>query len=177
MNLINGNLVKTVIQFGKDMLGVDLEEKDVSNVIKTLTFSENIQLANALKSDDVEQFSDILEIVPTEQPVAEDGYGSVGTQGASASTIKAQGSQDAVAQRRANIAQQDANRDATAPARTVAGSNIKPTGTGASRQPSNPDPDDVQAAQNAQVASDAVQQAQQNAAEIERLKQLAMGRR
>ena len=177
MNLINGNLVKSVMQFGKDALGVDLEEADVSAVIRQLSFSENIRLANALKNDNIEMFSELLDIQPEEE-VTEDGYGTVGTQSTSASSIKSQGSQDVVAQRRANNSQQDANRDAATPARTVAGANKQATGTGADRSdPNQVDPDDIQAQQNAQTAGFAAQQAQQNAAEIERLKQLAMGRR
>ena len=43
--------------------------------------------------------------------------------------------------------------------------------------PSNPDPDDVQRNQNSQAANQAVSQANANAQEIERLKQLAMGGR
>lgn len=175
MKLIDGNLVKTVIQFGKDTLGIKLEEKQVSDVIKSLSFSENIQLANALKNDDVAKFSEILEI--DDQEETNEAYGTIGTQQASGSSIDATASAQKVDNRRFINRQMDAERDATAPQRAVAGGNKAATGQGASRYDKRADPDDVQRAQNAQAAGYAADQAQRNAAEIERLKQLAMGRR
>ena len=80
-------------------------------------------------------------------------------------------------QRDAVNAQQDAQRDATAAVRTVAGANKVATGQGAKRYDKRQDPDDVQRAQNAQAAGRAGQQAAQNSQEIERLKQLVQGRR
>lgn len=172
MKLINGNLVKTVIQFGKDFLNVDLEEADVAKVIKGLSFSENIQLANAIKNDDVEKFGEMLEV-----EVVEEAYGTVGTQSTGASSMDDLASDQRVDNRRFINRQQDANRDAAVVQRTVAGGNKQPTGQGASRYDKRADPDDVQRNQNAQTAGYAANQAQQNAAEIERLKQLALGRR
>ena len=81
------------------------------------------------------------------------------------------------AQRRANNAQQDAQRDSTAVGRLVAGANKVATGQGAKRYDKRQDPDDVQRAQNAQAAGQAGQQAARNSQEIERLKQLIQGRR
>jgi hypothetical protein len=175
MKLIDGNLVKTVIQFGKDMLGVELEEKQVSSVIKSLSFSENIQLANSLKNDNLEKFSEILEIEP--QQDTNEAYGTIGTQQASGSSIDDQAAKQRTDSRRFTNTQQDAARDATAVQRTVAGGNKQPTGQGAARYDKRANPDDVQSAQNAQTANFAATQAQKNAAEIERLKQLALGRR
>lgn len=80
-------------------------------------------------------------------------------------------------QRDAVNAQQDAQRDATAANRRVAGANKVATGQGAARYDKRQDPDDVQRAQNAQAAGRAGQQAAQNSQEIERLKQLVQGRR
>lgn len=187
MKLINGNLVTTVVQFAKDMLGVELEEKAVSNAIKQLKFAENIRLADALKNDNIEMFSEILSgtgvsLAPAaeEEPVSEDGYGSANTRIPAQSTVAAQGSQAAVANRRANNAAQDAARDQTGGQRQVAGGN-KPapgnTGGPQGHRQMPTDPDDIQMGQNAQVANQAANQAAANAQEIERLKQLAMGRR
>lgn len=175
MKLIDGNLVKTVIQFGKDTLGVELEEKQVSEVIKSLSFSENIQLADALKNDDVTKFAEILEIETSEE--TNEAYGTIGTQQASGSTVDKIATDQETQMRRYNNNQQDANRDSTVAQRTVAGGNKAATGQGASRYDKRADPDDVQRNQNAQTAGYAADQAQRNAAEIERLKQLAMGRR
>lgn len=177
MKIINGNLVKTIVQFGKDVLNVDLDEAEVSSVIKSLSFSENIALADALADDDADKILDMFDIETSDDVTNEAGYGTAGTQQQAISSIKAMGAKDATANRRATISQQDANRDAAVPQRAVAGGNKAATGQGASRYDKRADPDDVQRAQNAQVAGTAAQQAQQNAAEIERLKQLAFGRR
>jgi len=56
----------------------------------------------------------------------------------------------------------------------VAGGNKQPTGQGAARAGSA-DPDDIERAHNANVSSSNQEQANINAQEIERLKQLAMG--
>ena len=81
-------------------------------------------------------------------------------------------------QRDAIIQNQDANRDATAAQRFTAGAARKvATGQGAARYDKRQDPDDVQRGQNAQAAGQAQQMANNNSAEIERLKQLIQGRR
>lgn len=102
-----------------------------------------------------------------------EAYGTQSTAQPSRATIRAQNSgQD---NRRYNITVQDQNRDAKAVNRTVAGSNKQPTGQGAVRAQSA-DPDDIERANNAQVSAQNQQQTNINAQEIERLKQLAMGR-
>jgi len=104
-----------------------------------------------------------------------DEYGTISTAQPSRATIRAGKEQNDVANRRANNANQDANRDSTSLPRTVAGGNKQPTGQGANRAGSA-DPDDIERAQNSQIANQSQQQANINAQEIERLKQLAMGK-
>ena len=58
----------------------------------------------------------------------------------------------------------------------MAGGNKQPTGQGAARSV-GADPDDVQRGQNAAQSNANAQLSNQNAAEIERLKALAFGRR
>lgn len=167
MKLVNGNLVTTTVQFVKDNFKVDIDKKEVADVIRSLSFTETLKLADAIKQDDavgVSSYFDIAEI-------SEAGYGTIGTQQASSSSIKSQSTKDATAQRRANIAQQDANRDANVNDRSVPGyRNKEATGQGASRYDKRADPDDVQRGQNSA-------QAATNAAEIKRLKQLVQARR
>jgi len=103
----------------------------------------------------------------------DEAYGTQSTAQPSRATIRAQGS--GVEQRRYNITAQDQNRDATAIPRTVAGGNKQPTGQGAVRAGSA-DPDDIERADNANVSAQNQQQANINAQEIERLKQLALGK-
>jgi hypothetical protein len=103
----------------------------------------------------------------------DEAYGTQSTAQPSRATIRSQGS--GVEQRRYNNTAQDQARDANVTPRTVAGGNKQPTGQGASRAGSA-DPDDIERAQNSEISSQNQQQANINAQEIERLKQLAMGR-
>lgn len=177
MKIVSGSLVRTLQQFIKDTVNIDLDEAEISAKVRELKFSENLELVDALKADNIEEILSILQIDNVESMVDEDGYGTTLTTQPAASTIKSQNTAINNANRRANNAQQDANRDATAAQRTVAGGNKAPTGQGASRYDKRADPDDVQRAQNAQTAGSAANQAAANAAEIERLKQLVYGRR
>lgn len=104
-----------------------------------------------------------------------DEYGTINTAQPSRATIRAGTEKMDVANRRANNINQDMNRDSTVPNRTVAGGNKQPTGQGAVRAGSA-DPDDIERANNANVSAQNQQQANINAQEIERLKQLAMGK-
>ena len=109
-------------------------------------------------------------------PQVDEAYGTVGTQQPSASTIKAQTTKDNNNQRDFTNNQQDQQRDVEIAQRTVAGGNKQATGQGAARSV-GADPDDVQRGQNAAQSNANAQLSNQNAAEIERLKQLAYGRR
>jgi hypothetical protein len=101
-------------------------------------------------------------------------YGTMSTAYPSRATIRAGNTKLDRQNRRANNMNQDATRDSKVPNRTVAGSNIQPTGTGASRAGSE-DPDDQERAENSYQSQSNAEQANVNAQEIERLKQLAMG--
>ena len=81
----------------------------------------------------------------------------------------------AMTQRDFTNAQQDAKRDSSNPQRYVAGSNKQATGQGASRMPILIQM--MYKEHNPNSKSQAVSQANANAQEIERLKQLAMGGR
>jgi hypothetical protein len=167
MKLVNGNLVITTVQFVKDNFKVDVDKKEVADVIRSLSFTETLKLADAIKTDDAVSVSSYFDIAE----ISEAGYGTIGTQQASSSSIKSQATKDVNAQRRANNAQQDANRDANVNDRSVPG-NINKTQTGqpGMRYDQRADPDDVQRGQNSA-------QAATNAAEIARLKQLVQARR
>jgi hypothetical protein len=103
----------------------------------------------------------------------DEAYGTQSSAQPSRATIRSQGS--GVEQRRYNITAQDQQRDSTAVSRTVAGGNKQPTGQGASRVTSA-DPDDIHRQEIEDLAAQGQGQANINAQEIERLKQLAMGR-
>ena len=107
-----------------------------------------------------------------------EAYGTVGTQQPSASTIKAQTTKDNNNQRDFTNNQQDQERATTNSVSKGVPGNLNPvaTGQGAARSV-GADPDDVDR-RDIRGRSDAnAQLSNQNAAEIERLKQLAYGRR
>jgi len=80
--------------------------------------------------------------------------------------------------RRANNAQQDAQRDSSVAGRRVPGKDgAVATGQGAARYDKRQDPDDVQRGQNAQAAGQAQQMAANNSQEIATLRDLIQGRR
>jgi hypothetical protein len=109
-------------------------------------------------------------------PQMDEAYGTVGTQQPSASAIKAQTTKDNNNQRDFTNNQQKQQRGASVVPRTVAGGNKQATGQGAARS-TGADPDDVERGNNAAQSNANAELSNQNAQEIERLKQLAYGRR
>ena len=120
-------------------------------------------------NEDDEAFGDIIDL-----SAVSEAYGTASTQQPSRATNRMQAQVAANSARRADNITMKQNRGPGA-TRTTAGSNKVPTGQGSNANAIGQDPDDVQRGQNADTANQASQQAQANAQEIERLKQLAMG--
>ena len=171
MEIVNNSTIDSVIDFANVKFGLEIKKDDIAEQLKGLSFGDTLKLLDAIKKDDNDIFSSIIDL----SRVNEAGYGTIQTAKPSNATIRA--SNNGNDQRDFTNAQQDAKRDSSNPQRYVAGSNKQATGQGAVRQSNDPDPDDVQRAQNSQTAGQAVNQANANAQEIERLKQLAMGGR
>jgi hypothetical protein len=171
MEIVNNSTIDSVIDFANVKFGLEIKKDDISEQLKGLSFGDTLKLLDAIKKDDDDTFSSIIDL----SRVNEAGYGTIQTAKPSNATIRA--SNNGNDQRDFTNAQQDAKRDSSNPQRFVAGSNKQATGQGAVRQSSNVDPDDEQRAQNSQTAGQAANQANANAQEIERLKQLAMGGR
>mgnify|MGYP001174907545 CR=1 FL=1 len=174
MKIVNNSTVDSVIDYANIKFGLELKKDDVMGQLKGLSFGDTLNLLDSIKTEDNDKFSSIIDLSRVNE-VELDEYGTVNTAKPSNATIRA--ANNGNDQRDFTNAQQDNQRDSSNPQRFVAGSNKQPTGTGANRASLNPDPDDVQRAQNSQTASQAVNQANVNAQEIERLKQLAMGGR
>ena len=102
-------------------------------------------------------------------------YGTASTQMPSRATNRMQAQNTANASRRADNISMKQNRGPGA-TRTVAGANKIPTGQGTNANKIGQDPDDVQRNQNSDAINNNSNQAKANAQEIERLKQLAMGK-
>ena len=163
----------------KKIFSIDMDE-DTLNIFAQIVVKYGIPMAaigavlyggKQLKDYMASQEQD-GEAIPETQL---DEYGTINTSRPSRATIRAGTEKMDVANRRANNINQDMNRDSNVPNRTVAGGNKQPTGQGAVRAGSA-DPDDIERANNANVSAQNQQQANINAQEIERLKQLALGK-
>ena len=174
MEIVNNSTIDSVIDYANVKFGLELKKEDIAEQLKGLSFGDTLKLIDAIKKEDNDTFSSLVDMSRVNEQEL-DEYGTINTHKPSNATIRA--ANNGNDQRDFTNAQQDAKRDSSNPQRYVAGSNKQATGQGASRMPSNPDPDDVQRNQNSQAANQAVNQANANAQEIERLKQLAMGGR
>jgi hypothetical protein len=170
MEIVNNSTIDSVIDFANVKFGLEIKKDDISEQLKGLSFGDTLKLLDAIKKDDDDTFSSIIDL----SRVNEAGYGTIQTAKPSNATIRA--SNNGNDQRDFTNAQQDAKRDSSNPQRFVAGSNKQATGQGASRAGSA-DPDDIERADNRFKSDANQQQSNINAQEIERLKQLAMGGR
>jgi len=166
MKLAGDSIVDTVIEYANVKFGVELPVEQVSTQLKGMSFSATLKLVDAIKNENDDAFSSLIDM-----SAVNEAYGTSGTSAPSRATTRAQSG--AIQSRRATIAGQDAARDGTGGNRTVAGGNKTATGQGANMGGGGSgDPDDIERAQNAQTAGQAANQSQQNASEIERIKQL-----
>ena len=171
----HGSIIDTLVDFLQNQ-NIKADPELLSASLRELNFTQTLSLIDKLKVMDVQGVTELLNI-DYDAPEVEEAYGGAGTQLPSAASIKAQTTNDKNNQRDFNNNQQDQTRAGTnSGGRAVAGGNKQPTGQGAARNV-GADPDDVQRGQNAQSAGQATELANNNAAEIERLKQLAFGRR
>ena len=154
---------------GSDLYN-ELEREDISKgkgPYQHKLSGDDLEKSKTMTPDQIKVLAGV-----TEEKVNELGYGSSTTAQPSRATINKQNSN--VANRRYNITVQDQNRDAKVANKTVAGSNIQATGQGAARTGMD-NPDDIERANNAYQSNANAEQANVNAQEIERLKQLALG--
>ena len=174
MEIVNNSTIESVIDYANVKFGLELNKDDIAEQLKGLSFGDTLKLIDSIKKEDNDTFSSLVDMSRVNEQEL-DEYGTMNTHKPSNATIRA--ANNGNDQRDFTNAQQDNKRDSMIPARYTAGSNKQPTGQGANRASTNPDPDDVQRAQNSQTAAQAVNQSNINAQEIERLKQLAMGGR
>ena len=173
MDIQHGSLVDTVIEYASVKFGVELEVEQVSRHLRDMSITQTMELIDIIKREDDNEFSSIIDM----SAVNESG-GTIAPSAAAIRPTNTQMKKDAVATRRANNTAIDQNRDSAVVQRTVAGSNKTATGNNP-KTPAPPAPDAQ--GQHRQSNSDAIantsNQSAQNAAEIERLKQLAFGKR
>lgn len=170
MKITNNSIIDTVIEYANVKFGMEVKQEDISKQLKQLSYRDTLQLVDAITSEDDEAFSDIIDL-----SAVSEAYGTPATANPSRAAVRKQNQNAANASRRADNINMKAARAPLGP-RTVAGANKAPTGQGSNANAVGQDPDDVQRGQNADTANQASQQANQNAQEIERLKQLAMGK-
>lgn len=173
MEIQGNSIIDTVIEYANVKFGVEMTAEQASKQLQNMTFSDTLRLVNAVKNEDDVKFSELIDLSALNE------YGSAGTYASAGSTSSRDDARKGnIANRRANISGQDAARDGAPVARTIAGNAKAPTGTGGGQGGGggNADPDDMERQQNASNISSVQQQAQNNSAEIERLKQLSQGR-
>ena len=172
MKIKNNSIIDTVIDYANVKFGMEVKQEDISKQLKMLSYRDTLKLVDAIGNENDEAFSDIIDL-----SAMSEAYGSAMTAQPSRATNRSAGQNYANAMRRQDNMIQKQNRMGTGAERTVAGANKQPTGGGSNAVKQSPDPDDQQRAQNAQQSAQNNAMAQQNANDIARLKQLALGRR
>ena len=62
MKILNNSIVDTVIEYANVKFGVELEKDTVSAQLKERSFGELMQLTSAIKDEDNDQFSDLIDL-------------------------------------------------------------------------------------------------------------------
>jgi hypothetical protein len=163
MKIKDNSIVDTIIDFANVKFGVEMTVDQVSDQLKNISFSQTLGLVDAIKQDDNDAFLNYIDL-----SAVSEAYGTGTTATPSRATTRSQSG--IVANRRANNTAQDQARDSTGINRNVAGANKVATGQNSNSSRVTADPDDVQRDANSD-------QIKNNMAEIERLKQLAMGKK
>lgn len=172
MKILNNSIVDTVIEYASVKFGVELSADAVSDMLKQLSYSNTLNLVDSINDEDDDVFTDFIDL-----SAVNEAYGGIGTHGGqSVANVRKQNTTSVQTNRRADNLNDKDRRAGTGATRTVAGGNKQPTSANAKRS-AGPDPDDQQRQANSQTAGTAANQAAANAQEIERLKQLAQGRR
>jgi hypothetical protein len=168
MKLQGDSIVDTVIEYANVKFGVELSVDQVSQQLKSMTFGQTLELVDAIKKENDEDFSSLIDM----NVAVESGYGTASTYGGYDRASARQSDQETKnAQRRdTNMSAKSARTGSNT--RTVAGANKTPTGAKTAV-----DPEDEQRAANTATAQHADAQAAQNAQELERLRQLIKGRK
>lgn len=159
MKIKDKSIIDTVINYANVKFGVEIKQEEVSKQLKNMTFSQTLKLIDSIKNEDDDLFSEMIDL-----SAVVEAYGTATTSSPSSATIRAQGTSVGVANHRQK---NTAIKSASTPAQRITPGAQNKTATAAK---SAPDLDAEQRDGN-------TQQAQQNAADIERLKQLALGKR
>lgn len=169
MEIQHGSLVDTVIEYASVKFGVELDVEQVALQMRGMTFSEQVRLASAIKQEDDDLFSDMIDMSAVNEA------GTISPTSSVLQTDKAATTKAANADRRTNL-DIKALDDGPAAQRKVAGQpgndasmGVEPVSTGRSVK----DPQ----ADAANAAGQAASLAQQNADRIKELtKKLIAGR-
>lgn len=176
MKLVHGSVVDTAVAFIKQNFKVKMDTEAVAQQMKTMSFKQQMDLVDAMKEDNPDEFQALINIEQSKD-VEEAAGQSVGVisnkpNNDYSSMIKQQN-------RNAVTGRGQPDQVVRGDSGNVAGGNKSSTGGPQGHSPANKNMNaqDMQRQQNSQQAAQNAQQTQINAQEIERLKQLAMGRR
>ena len=171
MKVKNNSIIDTVIDYANVKFGMEVKQEDISKQLKSLSYGDTLSLVDAIAKEDDEKFSEIIDL-----SAVSEAYGTAATAQPSRATNRRVNQDQTNSVRRADNVNQKLQRQPVQQ-RTVAGGAKTQTGGNSNASKQISDPDDTQRQANAQSAATNQEIAMQNAAEIERLKQLAMGRR
>lgn len=153
MEIKGDSIVDSIVEYANIKFGVELSIENVSAQLKELSLGKTLQVVDAIKHDNTEEFLEYIDIT------VDEAYGTAGTHAPSNATNRRYNTtQDQMARQQKLASVQRGGGGE----RTVAGGAKVPTGT---RAPV--DPDDAERQANSAST-------QNNAAEIDRLRDLVM---
>ena len=161
MEIKNNSIVDTVIDYANIRFGMEPTADMVSDQLKNLSFAQTLTLVDAIKNDDQERFSDIIDL-----SAMTEAYGTGSGNNASMATNRQSTVRQKSTDRLSGIAGQKYARQNSID-RSVAGGNIQPTGTTAPK-----DPDDIQRDNNKDQSNTNADASKKNSQELERLRGL-----
>jgi hypothetical protein len=170
MKVKNNSIIDTVIDYANVKFGMEISQADISAQLKSLSYGDTLTLVDAIAKENDEKFSDIIDL-----SAVSEAYGTANTSAPSRATTRMANQDNDNRNRRADNIDMKMQRPPLAP-RNTAGVGGGTGGTSnASKQIT--DPDDQKAMANAQGVADTQATQDGMRADIERLKQLAMGNR
>ena len=161
MKLTGDSIVDTVIDYANVKFGVEMDMEQVSKQLKNMTFSQTLQLVDAIKNEDDDKFADYIDMSVTN----ETGYGTGNTSGSAATNRSYNQAQRNDDRRDTNLAMKSIRRGSND--RFVAGGQKAATGVRTAVDPAQKQRD-----ANAQSSANNASMADQNSKEIARLRQL-----
>lgn len=163
MDIKNSSIVDTVIDYANIRFGMEPTADMVSDQLKNLSFAQTLTLVDAIKNDEQDRFSEIIDL-----SAMTEAYGTGSGNSASMATNRQSTVTQKATDRLGGIAgQRYARQNSTNSANVAGKKDMKPTGTTAPE-----DPDDIQRDNNKDQSNSNADASKKNSQELERLRGL-----